>query len=146
MFQRDVVITGVGVLCPIGIGRHAVWRAIEEGRSGIRRFDRFDTSALPVRIGGEVLDFEPKRLVAQRKSLKVMARDAQLGVAGSVLACQDAGIISGTIDPQRFGVVLGADRICGAIENSEIPYRKCMIAGQFEFSRWRGRRSRQCSR
>ena len=97
------MITGVGVLCPIGIGRHAVWRAIEHGQSGIRRLGRFDTSALPVRIGGEVLDFEPKRLVTQRKSLKVMARDAQLGVAGSVLACQDAGIISGTVDPAVLG-------------------------------------------
>ena len=132
----DVVLTGVGVVCPIGIGRQEVWESFEAGRSGIRPLAQGDQLRLPVRIGGEVQDFDPKARALPRKSLKVMARDAQLGVAASILACQDARVDGGGIDPERFGVILGADRMCSAMEHSEPPYRQCMVDGSFDFGRW----------
>lgn len=134
--SREVVITGIGVVCPIGIGKVAVWESLCAGRSGIRPIQSFDASGLPVRIGGEIPDFNPRPFIANRKSLKVMARDSQIGVAASQLACRDAGIAPGGVDPERFGVILGADKISGSIKDSEDGYRKCIVDGQFLFERW----------
>lgn len=134
----EVVITGIGVVSPIGIGREAFWEAIVRGQSGIGPIELLERAALPVQVAGEVKGFNPKTYIANRKGLKVMARDAQLGIAASVLACQDAAVSSGAVDPERFGVVLGADRICGSVEESEEPYRLCIVDGRFDFSRWGG--------
>ena len=132
----EVVITGLGVVSPIGIGKRRVWESFCAGRSGVRPIRRFDPAGLPVRIAAEVDDFDPEAYVRPRKNLKVMVRDAQFGVAASVLACQDANLANGTVDPERFGVVLGADRICGEMEDAEVSYRACMVDGRFDFSRW----------
>ena len=132
----EVVVTGIGVLSPIGIGREAFWDALCRGRSGVGLIRSFDGSALPMRLIAEVRDFDPKRYVAHRKQLKVMYRDAQLGVAAAGLACRDAGVEKGQIDPERFGVVLGADRICSSLDDSELTYRACAPDGRFDFGRW----------
>lgn len=134
--RAEVVITGIGTLCPLGIGRQAVEESLRLGRSGIGPITSFDTSGLPVRIAGEVKGFEPKQYVKPRKNLKVMARDSQLGVAASVLACEDAGISLGDVDPERFGVVLGADSIGSTLDSSEPSYRECLVDGEFRFKRW----------
>lgn len=132
----EVVITGVGIVSPIGIGRQLVWDAFCAGRSGVALLSSFDAEALPVRIAAEVRDFDPRAYVKQRKSLKVMSRDAQLGVAASDLALRDAGVTEGFFDPDRVGVILGADRISSTLEESEPPYRQCIVDGKFDFSRW----------
>jgi len=136
MFGSEVVITGIGVVCPIGIGKDSVWDAYCAGRNGVGRIGLFDPAGLPIQIAGEVKDFDPAQFVKPRKNLKVMLRDAQLGVAASSLACQDAGIAAGKVDPERFGVVLGADRICGPIDDSEPAYRRCIAEREFHFERW----------
>lgn len=132
----EVVITGIGVVSPVGIGKQLFWDALCAGRSGVGIIRSFDPEGLPIRIAAEVKDFDPRAYVKQRKSLKVMSRDAQLGIAASVLACRDAGIEDGAIDPERFGVILGADRICNPVEDSESPYRVCIADGVFDFKRW----------
>jgi 3-oxoacyl-[acyl-carrier-protein] synthase II len=134
--QREVVITGVGVVSPIGIGRDDFWASLCQGVSGVRRIALCDPSRLPVRIAAEVPDFSPKPYVANRKSLKVMSRDAQLGMAAALLACRDAGIEPGKVDPERLGVVLGADRICNPLDESQATYRRCLKDGRFDFSLW----------
>jgi 3-oxoacyl-[acyl-carrier-protein] synthase II len=126
----------MGVVSPIGIGKEPFWDALSTGRSGIGPLELSEMADLPVRLAAEVRDFAPKQFIANRKGLKVMSRDAQLGIAASLLACQDAGISAGGVDPERFGIVLGADRICGSVEESEEPYRRCLVDGQFDFSRW----------
>jgi len=136
MTPCEVVITGVGVVSPIGIGKGPVWDSFCVGRSGVGPIRLFDPVGLPVGIAAEVRDFDPKAYVRPRKNLKVMARDAQLGVAASTLACRDAAINHGAVDPERFGVVFGADRISGSLEDSEPTYRACMVDGRFDFSRW----------
>lgn len=132
----DVAITGLGIVSPLGIGREAFWVALRQGQSGIGRIQAFDTAGLPVCLAAEVRDFDPRRYVAQRKQLKVMCRDAQLGVAAAGLACRDACIETGKIDPDRFGVILGGDRICSALDDSESAYCKTIVDGRFEFSLW----------
>lgn len=136
VLRPEVVITGVGILSPLGIGREVVEQALCAGQSGIGPITLFDPSGLPVRIAGEVKEFDPKRFVKPRKNLKVMARDSQLGVAASVLACEDAEILRGDVDPERFGVVLGADSIGSTLDASEASYRECLVDGSFHFERW----------
>ena len=78
----EVVITGVGVVSPIGIGKDAYWKSMLEGRSGVGPLTLPPGSDLPVRFGGEVKDFDGKQFVKPRKSLKVMCREIQIGLRG----------------------------------------------------------------
>jgi 3-oxoacyl-[acyl-carrier-protein] synthase II len=134
--RREVVVTGLGIFCPIGCGPEAVWRSLCAGRSGVGPLTLFDASALPTRIGGEVRDFEPRDHIRPLKSLKLMARDAQFGVSAAKQACTSAGIAPGTLDPDRFGVVLGADNVYPDLEDSAGSYRHCLVDGRFHMSRW----------
>ncbi|GAB6165961.1 beta-ketoacyl synthase [Thermostilla marina] len=128
--------TGVGPVSPIGIGWDAVRATLEEKRSGIGPITLFDASGLPVRAAAEVKDFDAKKMTKARKQLKVMARDAQLGVASARFAAEHGKFTPGCIPPERVGVVFGADRICGPLEDSEPPYRACIENGHFHFERW----------
>jgi 3-oxoacyl-[acyl-carrier-protein] synthase II len=108
--RRRVVITGLGLVTPIGQGRDSFWQSLERGRSGVRRIQAFDPSALPTQFGGEVPGFDPKDYLdkKERKHLKMMVRSIQLAVAGAKLAVEDARIDKEQIDPARFGVEFGS--------------------------------------
>ncbi|MEZ6126016.1 MAG: beta-ketoacyl-[acyl-carrier-protein] synthase family protein [Planctomycetaceae bacterium] len=114
MAGRDgsrVVITGVGVVSPIGIGKHDFWNSLQENRSGIGYLHSFATDELPSPFAAEVRDFRPAELLRDRKFIKVMSRDMQLGVASARLAMQDTNLSVGDVDPYRIGVVYGAGRM-----------------------------------
>ena len=66
---REVVITGIGVVSPIGIGCADFWQALQRGESGVSPIDLFDSSSLRVRFGGQIHGFDPKLYVRPRKSL-----------------------------------------------------------------------------
>ena len=133
---RDIVITGAGVVTPIGIGVEAFWEALVARESGIRPVDLFDASSLRVRFGGQIPDFDPKLYVRPRKSLKVMSREIQLGFAAADLAIGDAGIAAGSLEPERFGVVFGSDMIYADLEDLAQTYRRSARDGQFDFHLW----------
>ena len=135
-FRQEIVVTGAGVVSPIGIGREPFWNSLVEGRSGVRRLDLYDDPALPPPIGGAVVDFDPKQYVRPRKSLKVMSRDIQLAFAAADLACADASLPANPVAPERLGVVFGAGIIPCDLEELAGAYRACMSDGKFEFSRW----------
>jgi 3-oxoacyl-[acyl-carrier-protein] synthase II len=107
--MRRVAITGIGIVSPNGVGTEAFWQATKEGQSGISQVESFDVSGHTVKIGGEVKGWDPSPyLNGNRKSLKVMGRNVQFGIAASKMALQDAGLYEDTkIDPTRFGVVMG---------------------------------------
>jgi len=115
--ERRVVISGVGLVCPVGIGADAAWQALAEGRSGVRKVEAFAIDGLPTDVGAEVLGFDPRSLAIPshvkplRKNLKYMARDIQLAVATAELAFTDAGLSPGSFDPTRIGLDLGAGLI-----------------------------------
>jgi 3-oxoacyl-[acyl-carrier-protein] synthase II len=119
--ERRVVITGLGLFSPLGVGPAASWSALAEGRSGTDHIRAFEVGDLPTDIGGEVKDFDektwpktyalPKHLKSLRKSLKYMARDIQLAVAAAEQAVLDAGLADGGVEPTRIGVDLGAGLI-----------------------------------
>lgn len=134
--NRDIVVTGVGVVSPIGIGKEPFWSALGEGRSGVRQLPAFSDPALPIPFGGEVADFDPKQYVRPRKSLKIMSRDIQLAFAAADLAIADSRLRESALDPERFGVMLGADIIPCDIEELVGTYRHCMVDGRFDFQRW----------
>jgi len=133
---QDIVITGVGVVSPIGIGCEPFWESLATGTSGIRPIDLFDSSSLHVRFGGQVPDFDPKLFVRPRKSLKVMSREIQMGFAAADLAMADAGLAAGHVDPERFGVVFGGDMIYADLEDLERTYRRATVEGHFSFPAW----------
>jgi 3-oxoacyl-[acyl-carrier-protein] synthase II len=103
MTARTVVITGIGPVTPVGIGRQAFWDALTSGRSGLGEITLFDASEFPVRIGGEVKDFDPTAWM-DRKAARRTDRVVHLAVAASRLALEDAG--SPPVDPQRAAVVV----------------------------------------
>ena len=73
MTSRDIVITGIGVVSPVGIGRDAFATSLAEGRSGVRAIERYDTGASGVRIGAELADFEPKPVSYTHLTLPTIA-------------------------------------------------------------------------
>jgi 3-oxoacyl-[acyl-carrier-protein] synthase II len=133
---REIVITGVGVVSPIGVGSRAFWASLREGRSGVRRFDLFNGSDLPAPLGAEVADFDPKTHVRPRKSLKVMSRDIQLAFAAADFACTQALLDNGAVDPDRLGIVFGADMIACELPELRNAFAGCMVGGEFDFRRW----------
>ena len=145
-FERaldDVVITGVGIVCPLGVGRAAVWDALTAGASGIRVIDDFAQAGWPAPFGGVVEGFNPKEHVKPRKSLKVMAREIQFAFAAAEMAAEDAGLPDEPTDPERMGVVLAAGLIYCDFDELTGPYNACIENGQFDFTRWGGEAFRE---
>jgi 3-oxoacyl-[acyl-carrier-protein] synthase II len=104
--RRRVVVTGLGLVTPLGIGIEPNWEKLVAGRSGIGRITRFDASPLPARIAGEVRDFEPERFM-ERKDLKKMDVFIQYALAAAVMAVDDAALPLPLATPERTGVIVG---------------------------------------
>ncbi len=139
--NRRVVITGLGLISPLGSGPEANWSALAEGRGAVAPLRAFPVGpGLPGRSGGEVREIDYHKglnaktyaIAAQqsalRKSIKYMARDIQLAVAAAGLAIADAGLVAGKVDPARIGIDLGAglistelDELAPAINHSTRP-------------------------
>src|SRR5262249_10353193 len=134
--DREVVITGVGIVSPIGVGREAVWNAIESRISGVRPIAQLATAGWIPPFGGAVLDFDAKELIQPRKSIKVMSRDIQLASAAAELAWQDSCLSQATIDPDRFGVVGGAGVMYCDLEELRGPFLEWIKADDFDIHRW----------
>jgi 3-oxoacyl-[acyl-carrier-protein] synthase II len=132
----EIVITGVGAASPIGIGYDAFLQSLNQGTSGVRRLRVFDSPEFPVRVGAEVVGFDPKLHVAARKNLKVMSRSIQLAFASAQLAVAQARLSSSGVDPERFGVVFGADMM--QLEPNELvdAFRPCVAEGKFDYAQW----------
>ncbi|MDA8096688.1 MAG: beta-ketoacyl-[acyl-carrier-protein] synthase II [Desulforudis sp.] len=101
------VITGMGIISPVGTGLEAFWQAITGGVSGIRRITQFDVSEFRTQIAGLVLDFEAMRYI-EKKEARRMDRVAQFAVATAGMAIEDAGLNPDDLDGDRVGVVLGS--------------------------------------
>src|SRR5215472_13058080 len=108
--MRRVVITGLGVLAPNGIGKHAFWEACIAGRSGIRPITQFDASALPTRIAGEIPDFDPAACALTPEEQVHLDRNTQFSIAAAHLALQDAHLAEALSEAERnrMGVYMGS--------------------------------------
>jgi 3-oxoacyl-[acyl-carrier-protein] synthase II len=107
MSRRRVVVTGMGLICPLGIGVEESWKALVEGRSGVGPVTRFDASTYPTRIAGEVKGFEPERFM-DRKDARRNDRFIQFAIAAADMAVKDAGLDLDREDPTRVGAIVGS--------------------------------------
>jgi 3-oxoacyl-[acyl-carrier-protein] synthase II len=124
--RRRVVITGMGAMSPLGHDVAELWDGLINGRSGIEAITSIDTSNYPVKLAGEVKDFDPERYI-DRKEARRMARFSQFAVAASVEATEQAGLATSGVDPERLGVVLGNGY--GGLPNSEEAVRTLIAKG-----------------
>jgi len=104
--SKRVVITGIGVISPIGTGTEKFWPALVAGTSGIKPISLFDAGNLPTRIAGEVTDFEPTDYF-DRKEARRLDRCIQFAVVGAKMAIEDAGLDLSGMDLERVGVIFG---------------------------------------
>ncbi|MBX3438957.1 MAG: beta-ketoacyl-[acyl-carrier-protein] synthase family protein [Planctomycetaceae bacterium] len=142
---RRVVITGVGVISPIGIGRETFWTNLAAGKCGIGPVAHQFHGAAAVPggfVGAEVADFDEKtarELVpkAQRKSIKVMCRDIQMGTASAMMAVADSGLDVTSVDHDRIGVDFGANLMYSPPTQLNDPCWNCLDDDQqFVMQRW----------
>ena len=136
MSAEEIVITGLGVVSSLGIGKDPFWSALVAGESGIRPLTIFDASALPAPFGGEVPNFDPRELIKQRKAIKVMSRDIQFATIAAGFAMEQAQITPGSIDPERMGVTFGADLMYCEVPELAPVYKQCIKDGEYQRSLW----------
>jgi 3-oxoacyl-[acyl-carrier-protein] synthase II len=107
--DRRVVITGLGVLTPVGNDVETFWSNLKNGVSGIHTIDTFDTSAYDCKIGGQVRDFDPKPFFKNPKDVRRSDRFSQLAMAAAKMALDDGGIdVAKLKDRDRFGVLVSS--------------------------------------
>lgn len=126
---RRVVVTGLGALSPVGIGKENFWAALKAGKNGIGKITRFDSTGYTSQIAGEVLDFEPAQFI-DKKEIKRMDRYTQFALAASKLAIEDAQIKN--IDGERTGVFVGAG--IGGMDTLHNQYEKLFSKGSSRIS------------
>ncbi len=144
---RRVVVTGLGVVSPLGLSLDDFWNALAEGMSGIGPIELFATDGLPLRHAAEAkqftgaidnfgpLDGEKKKAI--RKGLKVMCRESQMGVAAAQMALHHAGDPFAHHEPERIGCVFGSDYMLTIPEDFTAGVAACRRDdGAFDFARW----------
>ena len=151
MSQSDtnkVVISGVGVISALGVGIDPLWEAMLEGRTGLKRIERFDPSGFSSQVAGELAEeeFKVRKIVpkSHRKATKVMCRDTELAVGAAAQAVENAGITTAgtsddppTIDPSRIGCHIGAGLISAEVNELGAALVTSKNAdGSFDLAHW----------
>ncbi|MEI8292564.1 MAG: beta-ketoacyl-ACP synthase II [bacterium] len=108
MSERRVVVTGMGVVSPVGNDLQTFWESLVKGRSGIGRFEAFDSTHFDCKIAGEVKNFEAPGFFKNPKTVKRTDRFTQFAMAGTKMALEDSGIDLDSVDRTRFGVMIGS--------------------------------------
>ncbi len=116
--ERRVVITGIGMVSPLGVGKEINWEAVSKGKSGISLISRFDVSRYSSKIAGQVKGFDPLDFI-EKKELRKMDPFIQYAVGAAQLAVQDSGIDIASLEGDRCGVYVGSGiGGIGSIENT----------------------------
>ena len=132
-----VVVTGIGVVSPIGTGRRAFWKGLCARKSGIGYLRSLSCDTLPTRFAAEIDDFDPRNYIRELKYLRIMSRDTQLGVSAASLAVLDANLSRGDVAPERLGIDFGAGRISSSPQELSDAVRSCSkTEDSFEYTRW----------
>ena len=132
MAGRRVVVTGLGVVSPVGVGKEPFWEGVTGGSCGVGPITRFDASGCEVRIAAEVKDFNPKEYVAHRKALKLMKDDMKMAVGAAKMAVDDSGLTMPAADPGRVGVVIGASILSTDILELASAVEASLREGEFD--------------
>ena len=147
MSDRRVVVTGIGIVCPLGLTPVELWEGLAAGRNAVGPIEQFTPAGLPLRHAAEArcftgsidefgsLDGERKKAI--RKGLKVMCRESQMAVAAAQRALHDAGDAAAHHSPERFGCVFGSDYMLTLPEDFTAGVAACRAGdGRFDFDRW----------
>ncbi|RME11124.1 MAG: beta-ketoacyl-[acyl-carrier-protein] synthase II [Ardenticatenia bacterium] len=105
--HQRVVVTGLGVVSPLGHSVDLFWDGLLAGRSGVKRIKRFEETDLPTKIGAEITDFDPKDYGLDRREAKRLARCSQFAIVATRQALEDAGLADGVPDPERVALQIG---------------------------------------
>lgn len=127
--EKRIVITGLGVVSPIGIGKDTFWRNLVKGKSGISKVEAFDTSMYQSRYGGEVKNFHPEEFISKKK-LKFLGRASQFAIAATKLALEDAGLKADILLKSKISVCMGTTM--GEIQPIECLNKVLVGGGQYE--------------
>lgn len=144
--QRRVVITGMGVISPLGNSPDQLWDALINRKSGVDYLKRIPSDHLPAKIGAEADSFtgsiddfgelEKKLKRTIKKGLKLMCREIEMGVASAQLAIADAGLTPEVYDPVRIGTMFGCDYIITEPAEFSLGVQNCLQEDEFDFERW----------
>lgn len=108
--MKRAVITGIGLVTPLGVSTEATWNGLIEGRTGIGQITLLDASSLRTQLAGEVANFNPQDFVTNRRTLRIMTRGEQLAFAGATLALRDSHLDINQLDGDRTGLFVGANK------------------------------------
>lgn len=131
MTRRRVVITGIGMISPLGIGNEPTWQGLLEGRSGIGPITKFDATDYACRIAGEVKGFDPEKWI-EKKEIKKSDTFIHYAVAAAQMAVDDSGLDTLKEDPDRLGVIIGSG--IGGLPLIEETHRKLLEKGPSRIS------------
>lgn len=144
--DRKVVVTGMGVVSPIGIGTEDFYAALLAGKSGVTIRDEFEGSDLPMRLVSPVTGFEAKQFVKPRKALKIMCEPIKFGCAAASMAAEQAGLteqisddaVDGQfhISPDRVGTVFGTETFFADPHEVARVFRSCIVNRDYQHDRW----------
>jgi 3-oxoacyl-[acyl-carrier-protein] synthase II len=126
MSSRRVVVTGVGLVSPLGVGTTETWSALISGKSGIGPITAFDTSEFPSRIAGEIPGFEPGQFL-DSKLIRRSDRFIQLGLAAAHFAVEDSGLPFEKVGRDRIGAIVGSG--IGGLSTIEATHRTALERG-----------------
>lgn len=125
--DRRVVVTGIGVVSPIGNDLESFWKNLTAGKSGIRLLTAFDPSPYPCRIAGEVCDFDPTPYFNNPKDVRRSDRYAHFAMAAAKMAVAHAGIDFEALDRDRIGVMVGSG--IGGLDTYHVQHTKLVHQG-----------------
>ena len=139
MIQKEIVVTGMGLLSPIGNDLDTYWNALCEGRSGVSVVETIGAEQTPI-FGCVTPDIRAKDYIKPRKNIKNMSRDIQLGYIASLQALENAAMSvncdSPSYAPERLGIVFGSDLIGLELEELIEAFRACKVDDKIDFSLW----------
>lgn len=137
MSERRVVITGLGLMTPCGIGWQPYWDSVIQGRSHINYFSDFPLHEFPAKLAGQILNFDSSIYIKQRKLIKVMSREIQIAIAASQLAIKDASLDLNERDCARFGISIGTGIINNDLDEVGLGIRNGIDAnGHFQMTKF----------
>ncbi|MEA2465776.1 MAG: 3-oxoacyl-[acyl-carrier-protein] synthase [Acidobacteriota bacterium] len=131
MTKRRVVVTGLGMISPVGVGKEANWQGLLAGRSGIGRISKFDASDYPAQIAGEVQGFNPGDFI-EKKEVKKSDTFIHFAIAAAQMAYEDSGLDKTKEDPDRVGVIIGSG--IGGLPLIEEMHKKLLERGPSRIS------------
>ncbi len=106
--MKRVVVTGLGLITALGTGLEKSWAGIISGKTGIKTIESFDTEDTPVKVAGEVRDFQPEEFGIEKKEIKKLARNTQFAIGAAKMALSDSGLTIDENNAERVGVIISS--------------------------------------